>query len=325
MRAAQVVAPGRIDLIETPKPALKQGHALVRPLLLSLCGSDVRMLYYSPPDEYPFAVGTTGHEMVGLVEAVDGPDVNVRVGDVALTLVPDHTAMAEYVLAPLENVFVLRDGRPPDHLLMAQQLGTVIVACTRLPNVVGKDAVVIGLGSAGLFFSAMLRRLGAKRVIGLDVQEARVAAGLVFGATHTFNSAKSDPLQKVKEITDGVLADVVIEAAGEADTVNLTPQLVKVGGHLLFFGLPPRNTAVSIDFWTFFGKFCYATSSAATTALDPERKSFKLALDLIARGEIDVAPMLTHRFPFERVREAYELARTRDDGAIKIVIEMPGC
>jgi L-iditol 2-dehydrogenase len=325
MHAAQVVAPGKIDLIETLKPALKPGHALVRPLLLSLCSSDVRMLYYAPPDEYPFAIGTTGHEMVGLVEAVDGPNSAVRVGDVALTLVPDHTAMAEYVVAPLVNVLVLRDGRPPDHLLMAQQLGTVVLACTRLPNVVGKDAVVIGQGSAGLFFCAMLRRMGAKRVIGLDVKEARVAAGRLFGATHTFNSARSDPLQAVKEITDGALADVVIEAAGEADTVNLTPRLVKIGGHLLFFGMPPRNTHVTIDFWTFFGKFCYATSAGATMELDPERTSFRLALDLIARGEIDVAPMLTHRFPFDRVREAYELARTRDDGAVKVVVEMPGC
>jgi L-iditol 2-dehydrogenase len=283
------------------------------------------MLYYAPLDEYPFAIGTTGHEMVGLVEAIDGPNSAVHVGDIALTLVPDHTAMAEYVAAPLENVLVLRDGQPTDHLLMAQQLGTVILACSRLPNVVGKDVAVIGQGSAGLFFCAMLRRMGAKRVIGLDVKEARVAAGLEFGATHTFDSAGADPLKAVEDITDGALADVVIEAAGEADTVNLTPRLVKMGGHLLFFGLPPRNIQTTIDFWTLFGRFCYATSSGATTALDPERKSFRMALDLIARGEIDVAPMITHRYPFERLREAYELARTRDDGAIKVIVEMPGC
>ena len=64
------------------------------------------------------------------------------------------------------------------------------------------------------------------------------------------------------------------------------------------------------------------TSSDAMA--DPRRESFWQALDLIARGEIDVSPMLTHRFPFERLGEAYELARTRDDGAIKVVIEMPG-
>jgi threonine dehydrogenase-like Zn-dependent dehydrogenase len=59
-------------------------------------------------------------------------------------------------------------------------------------------------------------------------------------------------------------------------------------------------------------------------AFEPGRKAFRQALDLIAEGVINVSPMLTHRFLLEQVLEAYELARTREDGAIKVVIEMPG-
>ena len=322
MRAVQIVAPGKAEFVEAPRPTLKPGYALVRTMLLSLCGSDVHLLHYAPPKEYPFAVGTTGHEMIGVVEAVDAPESPIKVGDVALTLAPYQEAMAEYLLASAEDVLVLPSGKPIEHLLMAQQLGTVIYACKRLPNVMGKDAVVIGQGSAGLFFDAMLRRMGAERVIGLDVKEARVAAGLKLGATHTVNNSQADALQAVEEITDGKLADVVIEAAGEVDAINLTPQLVKVGGHLLFFGVP-RARDFEFDFWTLFRKYCYTTTSGAS-AFEPGRKSFRMALDLIAQGEIDVSPMLTHRFPFERVLEAYELARTRDDRVIKVVIEMPG-
>lgn len=323
MRAVQVVAPSRAEFVTAPMPILRPGHALVRALLLSLCGSDVRMLYYAPSEEYPCAIGTTGHEMIGVVEAVDAPESALKAGDIALTLAPYHTAMAEYFVAPVENVLVLPRGRPLEHLLMAQQLGTVIYACTRLPNVVGKDIVVIGQGSAGLFFDAKLRRMGANRVIGLDVKEARVAAGLEFGATHTLNCAKTDPLQAVQEITAGQLADVVIEAAGEVDAINLAPELIKVGGHLLFFGIP-RETDFVFNYWTLFRKYCHTTTAGASTLFDPGRRSFRMALDLIDRGEIDVSPMITHQFPFERVVEAYELARTRLDGAIKVIIEMPG-
>ena len=322
MRAVQVIAPGKAKFVNVSTPTLKPGCALVRTLLLSVCGSDVRILHYAPPAEYPFPVGTTGHEMIGLVEAVDAPGSHIKVGDVALTLVPNDDAMAEYLLAPVEDVLVLPEGRPLEHLLMAQPLGTVIFACKRLPNVMGKDAIVVGQGSAGLFFNAMLRQMGAERVIGLDVKEARIAAGLRFGATHVLNNARTDALQAVVEITEGRLADVVVEAAGEVETINLTAHLVKQGGHLLYFGIP-RATRFDFDFWTFFDKYCNTTTISGAV-FEPERKSFKQALNLIAKGEIDVSPMLTHRFPFERVMEAYELARTRDDGAIKIVIEMPG-
>lgn len=322
MRAVQVIAPGKARFVDAPTPTLKPGHALVRTMLLSLCGSDVHMLYYAPLAEYPFAVGTTGHEMIGLVEAVDAPESHIKVGDVVLTLAPDSDAMAEFFLAPVEDVLVLPKGRPPEHLLMAQPLGTVIYACKRLPNMMGKDAVVIGQGSAGLFFNATLRRMGAQRVIGMDVKEARVAAGPKFGATHTVNNAQADPLQAVAEITEGRLADVVVEAAGEVETINLTAHLVKEGGHLLYFGIP-RATTFDFDFWTFFDKYCYTTTLSGAV-FEPERRSFKQALDLITQGVIAVLPMLTHRFPFERVMEAYELARTREDGVIKMLIEMPG-
>jgi threonine dehydrogenase-like Zn-dependent dehydrogenase len=322
MRAVQVVAPGKAEFVKTPKPALKPGHALMRTLLLSLCGSDVHMLHFAPPEEYPLQVGTTGHEVIAVVEAIDAPESGIHVGDVALTLTPPQNGMVEYYVAPVEDIMVLPEGMPLEHGLMAQQLGTVIFACKRLPNIMGRDAVVIGQGSAGLHFNAMLRRMGAERVIGLDVVDARVAAGLKFGATHTFNNAKVDALEAVQEVTDGKLAGVVIEAAGEVDSINLAPHLVQLGGNLLFFGVP-RATDFDFDFWTMFRTYCYTTTSGAS-AFEPGRTSFKMALDLIARGVIDVSPMLTHRLEFDQVMDAYELARTRDDGVIKVIIEMPG-
>ncbi len=84
MQAVQIAAPGQIQFVEIPRPELKPGHALVRPLILSLCGSDVWMLHYAPPENYPFPPGVTGHEMVGAVEAVAAPNSDIRVGDVAL-------------------------------------------------------------------------------------------------------------------------------------------------------------------------------------------------------------------------------------------------
>src|SRR5215212_11021 len=152
MKAVQVVARGKAEFVDVPVPELRPGHVLVRTRRLSLCGSDIRMLHFAPDDAYPFPPGTTGHEMVGVIEAIDSPESALRAGDAVLTLAPSHQAMAEYFLAPLEHVIPLParecDGISIEHLLQAQQLGTVLFACQRLPNLMDKTVAVIGQGSA---------------------------------------------------------------------------------------------------------------------------------------------------------------------------------
>jgi L-iditol 2-dehydrogenase len=322
MRATQVVERGQVEFVEVAAPTLKPGHVLIRPMLVALCGSDVHRVYYADANEYPFIAGTSGHEMIGMVEAVDAPGYAIEPRDLALTISPAENVMSELYLAAAEDVLVLPKGRPLDHLLMAQQLGTTIYTAKRLPNLVGKEVAVIGQGSAGLFLNYMCRRLGARTIIGIDNIEARVAAGPRFGATHMINNAKQEPLRTLSEITGGHLADVVIEAAGEVATINLAPKLAKTGGHLHYFGIP-RTRSFPFDFDVMFRKYLHTTSLSGT-AHEPGRHSFRQALNIIAGGEIDVAPMLTHRLPFERAREGYEMAYTRSNGAIKIVIEMSG-
>ena len=132
MKALQVVARGRAEFVDVPVPALRPGHVLVRARRLSLCGSDIRMLHHSRENEYPFPPGTTGHEMVGVVERIDAPGSELRVGDTVIALSPTHEAMAEYLLAPVERIIPLPTGMPIEQLLQAQQLGTVLYACQRL-------------------------------------------------------------------------------------------------------------------------------------------------------------------------------------------------
>jgi len=324
MRAVQVIAPGQVVFIETPKPELKPGHALVRTRRLSLCGSDVHMIHHSLLHKYPFPPGTSGHEMVGVVEAVDPPDGPVRPGDLALTLVVGHRSMAEYYLAPLEHVFPLPPGKPIEHYLQAQQLGTVIYASKRLPNLLDRTVAVIGQGSAGLWFNLMARRMGAKQVIGVDMQGHRLALSAYYGATHTVHNAENDAAAAVSEITGGRMADVVVEAAGEVSAIRLAVELARPFGFVLYFGVP--RTAglpdIQFPFEPFFQK-CLQAQAIVNAMEEPNQSSTRLALQLIADGIADPGPMLTHHFPFDQVLDAYELQRTPDEGAVKIVIDMP--
>lgn len=321
MYAVQVIAPGQIEFVGIQRPNLESDHVIVRPRYLSLCGSDVHMVYFGELHEYPYGVGSSGHEMVGVVEAVDAPGSGIRVGDWALTLSPPQLAMTECFQAPAAHVFVLPSHKAPQLMLQAQQLGTVIYSCKRLPNVLGKTVAVIGQGSAGLYFDFMLRRMGASLVIGIDLEAARLATAKLFGATHIIHNATIDPLESLRVLTNGALADVVIEVAGESSSINLAPQLVKKYGHLLYFGIP-RTRTFAFDFGGFFERFCNTISNSGT-AFEPDHLSTKQALQMIASGDINVEPLITHTFPLSRVMDAYELARSRGDNCIKILIEVP--
>jgi L-iditol 2-dehydrogenase len=321
MKAVQVVAPGQAQFVETAKPIIKPGHVLVRCSRLALCGSDIRMLYYAPKRLYPYPPGTTGHEMVGTVEAV-APDVDkISVGDQVLALAPGHQAMAEYYLAEQEHVIRLPAGKPLEQLLQAQQLGTVLFASQRLPNIISKNIAIIGQGSAGLWFAYHLRRMGARRVIALDLEEYRLKLSTHFGATHTLHNTDRELIDAVRSITGGELADVVIEAAGEIESINLAVDLVRQGGDILYFGVP-RQENFTYSFNQLFHKCC-RVSTIVGAAVEPNQTSTRIAIDLIASGAADGLSMITHRIPFTNVLEAYEIHRKREDGAVKIVIEMP--
>ena len=321
MKAVQVVARGQAEFIDMARPETKPGYVLVRTSQVSLCGSDIQMLHHAADTSYPFPPGTTGHEMVGVIEAVGDRESPFHVGDKVLALAPCHRAMCEYFLAPSEHIIPLPDGVPMESLLQSQQLGTVLYAAQRLPNLIGKNVAVIGQGSAGLWFNFQLRRMGAGRVVALDIDPRRLERSVMFGATHVVDNSAGDPQVALQDCFDGQLADVVIEAAGEIDSINLALDLVEKHGDILYFGYPRAQT-LPFRFDRFFHKCCRATTIVGAP-FEPNQISTKIAVDLIANGEANAEALITHRLPFEDVIKAYEMHRRRADGAVKIVIQMP--
>ena len=319
MKTARVSGPGHINLVEVGKPAMKSGHVLVSMKVIALCGSDVQYVYYSRPQDYPLPLGASGHEFVGVVEESDCDAF--QPGDVALVLIPDLTGLAEYRLAEPRYTIKMPPDRNPDHLVMAQPLGTVLWACRRLDNIIGQDAVVLGQGGLGLLFDWVLRRLGARQVIGIDLEPARLDMALQMGATHGINASFEDPLETVRELTGGAMADLVVEAAGEVETINLCHKLAKIEGQLVLFGIPRGPDVLPFQYYDFFRRYLRVFSSSEAER-EPGLRSFHLALDYVIGGEIDISPMITHRFPFTEagVQHAFHLAHTREEGACRVLI-----
>ncbi len=324
MQAAHVTSPGTVRIESFPEPELTPGHAVVRPELITICGSDLRAVYDQPADAYPLAPGHSGHEVIGIVEAVEYRGKTVfpfEPGERVLATPSPHLGMAERFPIAFDGLVRVPEGLPAERLAVAQPLGTVISGCNKLRDVAGATVVVIGQGGIGLLFDAMLRRMGARTVIGLDLTEARRAAGLRFGADRTIDPTGDDVPAAVEEAAGGVPPQIVIDAAGEPASINLALELVRPYGQLLLFGVP-KQPAFEFSYLTWYRKRPHTQTSSIADG-NPSAL-YQQAINLIARGDVDVDGLISHRLPPARAADAYALARTRGDGALKVAVDFRG-
>ena len=317
MKAAQYIAPGQVELVDIPVPVPTPNQVLMRLTQLAICGSDVHALYGSPFSAYPFPPGMTGHECVGIVEESAFPVV--KAGASMLVIPPLSNAMSEYIAVEPQSLIPVPAGLDAELGVLGQQLGTVIYCCKKIASVLDKSVVIIGQGPAGLLFTMMLAQMGAKQVIGLDVVDHRLTMARRFGARHTFNVEKVDSIEAIQELTDGAMADLVVEAVGKTETINLAVDLVRSQGELALFGIP-KDAIFPFTYEKFFRKQL-RTYSSAYTQLEPDFRSFRLALDLIVQGRVDVAPLVTHRMPVSEIQAAFHLAETKVGGAVKVLVD----
>ena len=299
-------------------PETEGDSVLVKTLAGSICGSDLHIIYMGwNAGEFPLPPGVPGHEGVGVV--VDEGRSDFSRGDLVLTAPNIFTArtFAEYQAIDSKYLLKLPEGPPLDHLLMAQQLGTVVYGCERLPPVEGKTVAIIGQGSVGLFHAFMLKRMGAARIIAIEPIAARREAGKQMGTDEAIDVTGQAATDAVLDLTRGEGADLVIEAVGSVATLNQALNVVREQGHVCAFGLPESSEPVAFEWDTFFRR--RVTMNAVFGAQDePGLPDFQAALTMIAEGEVDVAPLTTHRFPLERVQEAMDLAHNPSGGALKV-------
>ena len=320
MLAGQLVTPGRVEIVEAPCPQPRTDQALVKVQKATLCGSDLHFFHgHVMGQDFPLPPGLPGHEIVG--EIVAGHAAVLPPGTRVLVVLPTEISygFAEYMAVDPRYLVPLPSGFPLEQLVLAQQLGTVIYCCQRLDTVLGLDVVILGQGPAGLLFTHMMRSMGARTVTGIDIVESRLAVARRMGATAAINAEEVDSLEAVRELTEGRLADVVIEAVGRVETINQALDLVKERGRLVYFGVSEREV-IPFEFGKFFRKFAVTVTNAGTQG-EPGLRSFHLALRMITEGRIDLSRFISHHLSLERLQEAYELADARH-GVVKVVVEV---
>lgn len=320
MKAARWIDAGKVVCEDVPVPAPADGELLVQTAYASICGSDLHVVFPAAPMGDPPPPGFPGHESVGIV--TQSRCAGFEPGDRVLTVPEaiDGRCLAQYQALPGAACIRLPDGPELTHLLMAQQLGTVLYALRNHQlDVAGKDVAIIGQGSAGAFFTFLLKRAGAARVLVSDLSPARLAYAKTVGADLTVDAGAEDFGAAVLAATGGRGADVVVEAVGSRATFPLTLQLAATGATLVWFGLPEGWEDYPFSFGEFFRRRLTAHCVFGAQG-EPGLESFREAVALIEAGAIDVAPLLSHMLPIDDVTDAFRIAHDRSGGALKVSV-----
>ena len=196
------------------------------------------------------------------------------------------------------------------------------------PKTEFKKIAVVGAGLMGAGIAYVQAKAGIPTVL-VDVSKENAEKGkdysrrLVEKAVSRGKSTqeKGDALLDLITTTDNYDdvkgADLVIEAVGSVETLNQALQLAKPLGRVAVFGLPPTMDRVPFDWDTFFRKRLDMHTVFGAQD-EPGLPAFQLAVDFIRSGEIDMAPFVTHQFPIEEVQRAFDLADSKEDGALKV-------
>lgn len=339
MKAALVDSQGRLRLADVDVPRIGRGELLVKMKVCGICGTDLEKLHgvrVTPP--------VLGHEVAGDIEEVGadvegysrGDRVTVHHHVPCLTcyycLRGDHTlcqefpksnldpcGFADYFRVPETNVskgavFRLPDAMSYEEAALAEPTGCCARGLDRLGIQKEDSTLIIGAGPAGLTFVQLLRALGAGLILVTDLIESRVGCAQKFGAHHTFNAADTNLHGQVLDATEGRGVDNVIVASGNVKAIEASFLLVRKGGKILLFGIPPERSIFNCDASSVFIREIKLIPSYSTTENEIRR-----ALEMMGTGRIRLTDMITHRFCLSDIADAF---RTAEDAqsSLKVMV-----
>lgn len=314
MRTAVLVEPGRFEVEEREAPRPGAGEVLIRVGGCGLCASNLGPWHGVPGVGYPLEPGAPGHEVFGTVAALgDGVD-EIRVGDMVTAL--SYRGFADFDVAAADAVVRV----PPelaDRPVLGEPVACAVNVHRRSGVREGDTVVVLGVG----FLGALLLRLVRRDRPGWVVAVSRRREGLDMAGRMGADAALSyddDVAGRVAEWTDGRMADVVVEATGKEAPLNLAAELTRVRGRLVVAGYHqdgPRRVNLQLWNWRGIDVINAHERDSAVYA-----RGMREGVRLIAGGELDLAPLVSHTFPLHEINRAFEVAAERPSGFFKAVI-----
>ena len=320
----------------TPKPGT--GEVLLRMTYSSICQTDIEMWQHGM-----FNINSgpriLGHEAAGIVEALGEGVKSIQVGTrVAVENVrtcrvcffcrngtsqlcdngrnfgfTDDGGLAEYGVWPADLCIPLPDNVTNEEAPLAEPTSVAVHAVENANITTGLSTAIIGCGVVGLATLQVLKAAGTT-VIAIDPREQSLAIAKEVGATEILNPTKTDPAQALPELTNGHGPDVIIETAGAPGTALNAAQWVRKGGRVVIVGFSHQDQTLNFG-RAHQGEKTVIASSATSTG------GYKKAVELIARGAVNVKPLISDLVPLNRgIQDGFERMLRPNKNVYRILV-----
>ena len=344
MKALVFHGPGQRSWDTVPDPTIMaETDAIVRIDTATICGTDLHILKGDVPEVEPGTV--LGHEAVGTVVETGKAVTTLQAGDRVLVSCITSCGRCRFCREGHYGLCTGGGGWILGHLIdgLQGELARVPFADTSVhklaPEIADEQALfladilptayevgvlngkvtpgdtvaIVGAGPIGLAAVMTAKLMTPGRIVALDVADARLEHARKLGADVTINNGETDALTEIMELTNGLGADVAIEAVGVPETFELCAEIVRPGGHVANVGVHGRPATLHLEkLWI---KDVTITTGLVDTSTTPR------LLELIANGRIDPTPFATHHFELAETEEAYEtFADAATTNALKVVL-----
>ena len=343
MKAVKWFGPRDMRLVDVERPAPKPHEALIRVESVGICGSD---LHYYLDGRIGSTVITSplilGHEFAGIVEDVGG-DVDRSLIEKRVAVEPGIPCL-KCELCRSGHYNVCRDlffpGGPPYEGVLCEFVAMHADFCFPVPDTMtaaeaamieplavavhtvelggvkpGETAAILGLGPIGLLTAQVGKLSGLHVIYGTDLLDYRVEAGRKYGVDIAFNASQLGTVETILRETGGRGVDVAFDTARSSETPALACEVVRPAGRCVLTGISGKD----------YDPFPVGVARRKELTLRWCRRfrhDYPRAIALAASGKVDVASLITHSFPLERTREAFELVAASEDNVLKVSIDL---
>lgn len=332
---------GSLEVKELPTPKPGRSEVLVKMRAAGICYSDVMILTNKYKGRVPVPIPLImGHEGAGVIAEVGEGVEHVKAGDKVglnplwgcgqcvncingypnmcmtwrhLGITCDGT-FAEYRVLPAFVAYKLPDSISPIDAAFLEPISLTVRTLDHVKPRLGDSVVIIGPGSIGMFHLQAFKAAGASItiIIGLDQDAKRFEIARKLGADHIINGSKEDVVNRVRELTNGLGADIVVETANHPSTVPLAINLAAARGRIALFGLYPEATMSPLTFLR------SGLTMAGDVAVLPSQ--FLRAIRWVEYKKVLAEPMVTRRFRLDEAKEGFEAFSQGD--SVKVIFEM---
>jgi L-iditol 2-dehydrogenase len=348
MYAAVLRAPGDLRFEQVPVPAHPGPQdVLVKVMAAGICGSDIGRVMVTGTYRFPTI---PGHEFAGVVEAIGAEVTSVRPGDrVAVApLLPCFACdscrrgnyslcdsynflgsrtdggFAQYVTAPAQNLVPFPDSIGFEEAATIESAAIVLHGLQKINVRLGDAAAVIGIGALGYFAVRLARLSGARPVIAVDIDDAKLELARQAGADLCINAANADALALIREVTGGRGVDVVLETAGNNAGRELAVGAVRKQGTVVVYGSAHHDVVFKPElFERLLRHEIHIVGSWNSYSVPFPGKEWFDLIRLIEAGELSAKPLISHVYPLSEAPRIFGDIAERRFGAYSKVIFQP--